>query len=53
MVNSKYAISEISSHAYGNIFILRGADKSLAFPIYSTNKIIFLGWVKKVITTKS
>jgi hypothetical protein len=30
----------------------RGADKSLAFPICSTIKIIFLGWVKEVRTTK-
>jgi hypothetical protein len=37
--------------------IRRGADKSLAFPIsyfpaYSTTKIIFLGLVKEVRTTK-
>jgi hypothetical protein len=30
-----------------------GADKSLAFPICSTTKRIFLGWVKEVRTTKS
>jgi hypothetical protein len=40
-------------------FVLRsGADKSLAFPIFyfpicSTSKSIFLGWVKEVRTTKS
>jgi hypothetical protein len=33
--------------------ICRGADKFLAFPIFSTTKIIFLGWVKEVRTTKS
>jgi hypothetical protein len=31
----------------------RGADKSSAFPICSKTKIIFLGWVKEVRTTKS
>jgi hypothetical protein len=40
------------------VLIHRGADKSLAFPISyfsicSTTKIIFLGWVKEVRTTKS
>jgi hypothetical protein len=30
--------------------ICRGADKSLAFPIFSTTKRIFLGWVKEVRT---
>jgi hypothetical protein len=30
-----------------------GADKPLAFPICGTTKIIFLGWVKEVRTTKS
>jgi hypothetical protein len=34
-------------------FVCRGAGKSLAFPICSTTKIIFLGWVKEVRTTKS
>jgi hypothetical protein len=39
------------------IFIFRGADKSLAFaissfPICSTTKRMFLGWVKEVRTTK-
>jgi hypothetical protein len=33
--------------------IRRGADKSLAFPICSTNKRIFLGWVKEIRTTKT
>jgi hypothetical protein len=38
--------------------IRRGVDKFLAFPISyfpicSTTKIIFLGWVKEVRTTKS
>jgi hypothetical protein len=33
--------------------IRRGADKSLAFPICSTTKRIFLGWVEEVRTTKS
>jgi hypothetical protein len=33
--------------------IRRGADKFLAFPICSTTKLIFLGWVKEVRTTKS
>jgi hypothetical protein len=28
--------------------ILRDADKSLAFPVCSTAKRIFLGWVKEV-----
>jgi hypothetical protein len=44
----------------GNIHMLlymQGAVKSLAFPIYfpicSTTKRIFLGWVKEVRTTKS
>jgi hypothetical protein len=31
----------------------RAADKSLAFPICSTTKRIFLGWIKEVRTTKS
>jgi hypothetical protein len=31
----------------------KGADKFLAFPICSTIKTIFLGWVKEVRTTKS
>jgi hypothetical protein len=36
----------------------RGAEKSLAFhtsyfPICNTSKVIFLGWVKEVRTTKS
>jgi hypothetical protein len=40
------------------INIRRGADKSLAFtiscfPLVSTTKRIFLGWVKEVRTTKS
>jgi hypothetical protein len=40
------------------LWLHRDADKSLAFPISyfpvcSTAKIIFLGWVKEVITTKS
>jgi hypothetical protein len=39
-------------------YVLRGADKSLAFPISyfpvcSTTKRIFLGWVKEVRTKKS
>jgi hypothetical protein len=33
--------------------IRRGSDKSLAFPIFSTTQILFLGWVKEVRTTKS
>jgi hypothetical protein len=33
--------------------IRRGADKSLAFPICSPTKRIFLGWVKEVRLTKS
>jgi hypothetical protein len=33
--------------------IRRGADKSLAFPICSTIKRTFLGWVKEVRRTKS
>jgi hypothetical protein len=38
--------------------MVKGADKSLAFPISyfptcSTTKGIFLGWVKEVRTTKS
>jgi hypothetical protein len=33
--------------------IRKGADKSLAFPICSTTKRIFLGWAKEVRTTKS
>jgi hypothetical protein len=28
-----------------------GADKSLAFPIFSSTKRSFLGWVKEVATT--
>jgi hypothetical protein len=35
------------------IEIRRGADKSLAFPICSTNETIFLSWIKEVSTTKS
>jgi hypothetical protein len=39
-------------------YICRGADKSSAslisyFPVCSTSKIIFLGWVEEVRTTKS
>jgi hypothetical protein len=33
--------------------IRKGADKFLAFPICSTTKRIFLGWVKEFRTTKS
>jgi hypothetical protein len=33
--------------------VRRVADKSLAFPICSTTKRIFVGWVKEVGTTKS
>jgi hypothetical protein len=33
--------------------VRRGVGKSLAFPICSTNKIIFLRWVKEVRTTKA
>jgi hypothetical protein len=44
----KYAV-EMGSGA----IIRRGADKSLAFPICSTTKRIFLGWIKEVRTTKS
>jgi hypothetical protein len=33
------------------IQIRRGADKSLAFPICSTAKRIFLGWVNKEVRT--
>jgi hypothetical protein len=29
-----------------------GADKSLAFPICSTTKRIFLGWVKEVMSVE-
>jgi hypothetical protein len=32
--------------------IRRGAEKSLAFPICSATKRIFLGWIKEVRTTK-
>jgi hypothetical protein len=35
------------------MMIRKGADKSLAFPICSTTKRIFLGQVKEVRTTKS
>jgi hypothetical protein len=39
---------------YATIAILcRGADKSLGFPIFSTTKIISLGWLKEVKTMKS
>jgi hypothetical protein len=34
-------------------YVHRGADKSFAFPICSTTKGFFLGWVKEVRTTKS
>jgi hypothetical protein len=34
------------------ITYVRGADKSSAFPICSTTKRIFLGWVKEVRTMK-
>jgi hypothetical protein len=40
-------------HNIINVSVRRGADKSLAFPICSTTKRIFLGWVKEVRTTKS
>jgi hypothetical protein len=30
--------------------VRKGADRSLTFPISSTTKRIFLGWVKEVIT---
>jgi hypothetical protein len=35
------------------IYIRRGAEKSLAFPIYRTTERNFLRWVKEVGTTKS
>jgi hypothetical protein len=35
------------------VHIRKGVDKSLAFLVCSTNKIIFLGWVKEIISTKS
>jgi hypothetical protein len=38
---------------YSEWRLSRGADKSLAFPICSATKRIFLGWVKEVTTTKS
>jgi hypothetical protein len=44
--------SEKSGYGTHNA-ICRGADKSLAFPICRTTKIISLGWVKEVRTTKS
>jgi hypothetical protein len=45
------------SHKNKTLYIRRGADKYLAFPIYyfpvcSTTKRIFLGWVKDVRTMK-
>jgi hypothetical protein len=51
--SDKMLMSESSSG-----IICRGADKSLAFPIShfpicSTTKRFFLGWVKEVRTTKS
>jgi hypothetical protein len=42
--------TKISEHATS---VRRGVDKSLAFPVCSTIKKIFLGWVKEVRTTKS
>jgi hypothetical protein len=33
---------------YCQVCLYRDADKSLAFPIFSTIKRIFLGWVKEV-----
>jgi hypothetical protein len=44
---------EISVPYGEHLPIRRGADKSLAFPICNTTRIIFLGWVKEVRTTKS
>jgi hypothetical protein len=35
------------------LVLCNGADKSLAFPICSTNERIFLGWAEEVRTTKS
>jgi hypothetical protein len=49
----------IANEARGKFYLIRrGADKSLAFPIFyfpicSTTETIFLGWVKEVRTTKS
>jgi hypothetical protein len=45
-------------HSQWALYIRRGAEKSLAFrisyfPICSTTKRIFLGWIKEVRTTKS
>jgi hypothetical protein len=36
-----------------SITLRKSADKSWAFPIISTTKRIFLGWVKEVGTMKS
>jgi hypothetical protein len=44
---SLYRLAYLGSHNR------RGADKSLAFPIYSTTKKNILGWVKEVRTMKS
>jgi hypothetical protein len=39
---------EFYTRASFNIYLCRGANnKSLAFPIFSATKIIFLGWVKE------
>jgi hypothetical protein len=48
-VNVNFLTSSVAINFLG---IRRGADKSLAFPICSTTKRIFLGWVKEVRTTK-
>jgi hypothetical protein len=53
-VEIKRKICDIRSwekHLY--LDLRRSADKSSAFPICSTTKRIFLGWVKEVRTRKS
>jgi hypothetical protein len=50
-VLSVIEMKRVSAKCYG-MYVGRGADKSLAFPICSTTKNFFLGWVKEVRKTK-
>jgi hypothetical protein len=50
--NMKY-VTLITIMAELRQVVLRGAEKSLAFPICTTTERIFLGWVKEVRTTKT
>jgi hypothetical protein len=53
-MNKRTEFSSVYRVYFVSIFMWRrGADKSLAFLLFSTTKRIFLGWVKEIRTTKS